>query len=76
MRILNFDEKINKNEIQKLCSIYLNGKKIEFTSEYTFAKEGQYTFRFEFRDLLIKANKLFYGCSSLISVNLSNFKSN
>ena len=76
MQILNFDEKINKNEIQELCSIYLNGKKIEFTSEYTFAKEGQYTFKFEFRDLLIKANKLFYGCSSLISVNFSNFKSN
>ena len=75
-QILNWDEKINKNEIKKICNIYLNNKKIEFTLEYIFNTPGKYTFTFEFNELLTKANKLFYECDSLISLNFSKFKSN
>ena len=76
VQILNFDEQLNKNKIQEICDIYLNGEKITFTFEYTFNKPGKYTFTFEFKELLINANKLFCGCSSLINLNFNLFKSN
>ena len=75
-QILNWDEKINKAEIKKLCNIYLNGKKIDFTLEYIFNAKGKYIIMFEFTELLTKANKLFYKCDSLISLDFSKFKSN
>ena len=76
IQILNCDEKINKKEIEKICNIYLENKKIEFNFEYIFDKPRTYTFTFEFSELLTNANKLFYGCDCLISLNFSKFKSN
>ena len=76
VQIINYDEKINENELKKICSIYLNQEKIEFTSEYFFKEPGKYTFEFIFDELLINANKLFYECNTLISLNFDKFKSN
>ena len=76
IQIINYDEKINENELKKICNIYLNQEKVEFTSEYIFKEPGKYTFEFEFDELLTNANKLFYGCSTLISLNFDKFKSN
>ena len=75
MQILNCDN-INREEIKQKCNIYLNNNKIDFTFEYTFNNPGKYTFKFEFSDLLTNANKLFYECKSLISLNVEKFKSN
>ena len=75
IQILNCDN-INREEIKQKCNIYLNNNKIDFTFEYTFNNPGKYTFKFEFSDLLTNANKLFYECKSLISLNVEKFKSN
>ena len=74
--ILNCDEQINKKELEKICSIYLDKKLIKFTFEYNFSEPGEHTVTFKFNELLINANKLFYGCNTLKSLNLSQFKSN
>ena len=73
IKIINYDE---KNNNQTDCSIYLNGEKIEFNPNYTFNGPGQYTFHFEFNNLLTNAKKLFHKCDSLISLDFSRFKSN
>ena len=75
IQILNYDNS-NKSEIEKICNIYLNEKKLDFSFEYIFNKPGKYTFKLEFNDLLKNANKLFYKCNSLISINVERFKSN
>ena len=76
IQILNCDEKINKNEIKKICNIYFNDKKIDFTFEYIFDKPDMYCFMFEFTELLNYANKLFFNCSNLIILDFRKFKSN
>ena len=76
IQILNCDEKINKNELKKICNIYLNDKKIDFTLQYKFDKPGKYNFKFEFDDLLKYANKLFYKCNTLINLDFRKFKTN
>ena len=76
IQILNCDENINKNEIQKICNIYLNDQKIDFTFEYEFKEPGKYVFHFEFDELLKNANKLFYNCNTLISLDFRKFKTN
>ena len=76
IQILNCEEKANKDEIKKICDIYLDNKIIDFTFEYIFNSPGKYTFMFKFKELLTNANKLFCGCCTLISLNFSKFKSN
>ena len=75
INILNCD-KSNKEEIMKSCNIYLKDKKINFDFVYKFDKPGTYTFMYEFSDLLTNANKLFYGCKTLISLDFTKFKTN
>ena len=75
IQILNFGDN-NKDEIEKKCCIYLDKQEIAFSFEYTFDKPGEYIFNFEFIDLLIDANKLFYKCTNLISINFEKFKTN
>ena len=76
IKLINYDENLNKEELEKICEIYLIDKKIEFTYEYKFNKTGKYTFIFKFNSLLKNGNKLFYGCDSLISLDFGKFKSN
>lgn len=76
IHILNYDEKINKDELEKICTIYLNDNIIKFTFDYIFSEPGEYKFMFEFNELLTNANKLFFGCNCLKSINFTKFKSN
>ncbi len=75
IRILNHC-KDNKKEIEESCEIYLNNEKIDFNFFYKFEKENKYTFKFSFNKLLTKNSYLFYECFSLVSLDLSNFKTN
>ena len=75
IQIINHNEN-NKKEIATICEIYLNNKKIDFTFEYIFNSQGEYTFMFQFNDLLTNASSLFKNCKHLISINFSKFKSN
>ena len=77
IKILNsFEEggKKNKKEIKNNYEIYINNKKIDFSYEYKFPKEGKYIIKIIFKNLLINTNNMLSNCSSLTSINLSNFK--
>ena len=75
IQILNC-EITNKKEIQDICEIYNEGKKLDFSFTYYFTHPAKYKFKFLFKKLLKDASKLFYGCESLISLDLKNFKTN
>ena len=76
IQIMNCDEKVNKDELKKICQIKINNEGKDFTFDYKFDSPGKYTIIFKFSQLLTKANKLFYGCNALMSLNFQRFKSN
>jgi surface protein len=63
----------NEKEIREKSNIYLNNKKINFSFKYNFEKKGNYVILMKYNNLLKNINFMFYGCSSLISLDLSNF---
>ena len=64
-------------EINELsCDLYLNNKKINFDFNYLLSKTGEYTFKIIFKILLKDISGMFCDCSSLTSLDLSNFKTN
>ena len=66
--------KVNKNEKEiKYCEIFINEKKIKFNYYYNFPDEGIYIIKYKFKKLIRFTNFIFYGCSSLTSLDLSNF---
>ena len=75
IQILNYHWN-NKKEIECSCEIYMNNEKINFNYMYNFSKQGQYIFKFVFKKLLINSSCLFFKCFSLISINLTYFKTN
>ena len=75
IKILNHSDN-NKEEIKKLCDIYFEDKKIDFSFEYTFNKPGKYSFEFKFNDLLTNTSNLFYECKTLKSLDFTKFKTN
>ena len=64
----------NEKEIEQ-CEIIINNKKNKFTYFFAFKNEGIYKIKYTFKNLLTKINHLFFDCSSLISIDLSNFNS-
>ncbi len=62
----------NKNK--ELCIIFSKGKEVDFNLNYKFDKENKYKFTLYFNKILKNMSNMFSGCSSLISLNLSNFK--
>ena len=76
IQIMNCDENINKDELKKICKIKINDEQKDLVFDYKFDSPGKYNIIFKFNHLLKKANKLFYGCKTLISLNFQRFKSN
>ena len=66
----------NKEEILKNCKLYVNDEKKDFCFKFTFTKEGKYIIKIISIKPLVNINYMFSSCSSLISLNLSNFISN
>ena len=60
---------INENNID----IYINDKKIKFSYKYKSNEEGNIQVKFIFNKLLTSTNNMFFGCSSLQSIDLSLF---
>ena len=65
-------EKMNEEQIKK-CDIQINGESIPFNYIYKFKDKGKHSIRYSFNHLITKTNYLFFGCSSLININVSNF---
>ena len=67
------DEYKNEEEIKK-CKIKINNTIIpSFTYFYKFNNIGKYKILYIFEGKLTKLDYMFYECSSLIYINLSNF---
>ena len=62
----------NEKEV-KDCLIEINDIKIPFSYFHEFIKEGKYKIKYTFKDLPTNCNHIFYNCSSLINLDLSNF---
>ena len=63
-----------KNNINdKNIDIYINDKKIKFNYKYESNEKGDIQIKFVFNKLLTSTNHMFYGCTSLKSINLSSF---
>ena len=62
----------NEKEIKE-CEIKINDELIKFNYFYKFKKEGKYIIKYIFKDLLSKIHYLFYNCSFLVNIDLSNF---
>ena len=66
----------NKEEIRNNCEIYINNKKIDFTFNYKFSKKGINKINIKCKKDLTNMSYMFNKCSSLTSLNLSNFNTN
>ena len=80
-QILNSHYQVNnkegKDEINSLsCEMFLNDKKILFDLKYQFIRENIYTLTIVMKRLIIDMSYMFFRCSSLTSLNLSNFNTN
>ena len=66
----------NEKEIKENCEIYLNNKRIDFCYQYKFGKENKNEIKIVSKTPLKSTNWMFFNCSSLTSLNLSNFNTN
>ena len=66
------EEWSNEKEIKE-CEIKINDEIIPFNYYYKFNSKGKYTIKYFFKNYLTKTNHIFYGCSSLSNIDLSNF---
>ena len=64
----------NEKEIKDNCEIYLNENKINFN--YKYELEGKNIIKIISKNSLNNTNYMFSNCSSLNSLNLSNFNTN
>jgi len=65
----------NEDEI-KNCEIQINDELIPFNYFHKFSTKGKYKIKYIFKNNLTNTTLMFYGCSSLINIDLSNFNTN
>ena len=63
---------MNEEEIKK-CEIRINDKPIPFNYFHKFTNKGKYILKYLFSNNLSNTSYMFCGCSSLTSINFSNF---
>jgi len=78
--IKNWDKKDKKlyleaknNISDDNIEIYVNDKKIEFDYKYKIEDSKEIKVKFKLKKLLNNTSYMFYGCYSLVSINLSSF---
>ena len=62
----------NEKEIKDNCKIKINNNYIDFNYYYKFKEKGKYIIKYIFTNNINKTNYMFFGCSSLTNINLSN----
>ena len=65
----------NENEIKK-CEIKINDELIPFNYFHKFKSKGKYIIKYSFKNQLKSTCLMFYECSSLTNIDLSNFNTN
>ena len=84
IRIINTYEEVKRNDkwdngsenekqIKENCEIKIEEQIIKFSYYYEFKKSGNYKIEYLFKKNLSNTNYMFFGCSSLTNLNLSNF---
>ena len=63
----------NEIDIKNNCQIMINNNKIPFSYFFKFNKVGKYIIQYSFKNKITKTACLFYGCSFLRYIDLSNF---
>ena len=63
----------NEKELRENIEIKINGKIMPFFYYYKFPVKGRYNIQYSFKKCLTKTNHMFWGCKSIINLNLSNF---
>ena len=66
----------NKEDFQNSIDLFIDNQKIDFQFNYKFPKENKYNLTIKIKKLLQNLRNMFYNCSSLSSLNLSNFNTN
>ena len=62
--------------MKEYFKIHINNKKIKSNLQYIFPRKGEYKIKIEIKKLLNNMSDMFSDCSSLTSLNLSNFNTN
>ena len=62
------------NRERRECEIQINGEVIPFDSYYQFPKVGIYKIKYTFNSPITDASSLFFYCTCLSKVDLSNFQ--
>ena len=70
--IKNISEETKNQKEIKQCEIRINNELIPFNYFYEFTQSKKYSIKYTFNSLLKNVHYLFYNCSSLISIDLSN----
>ena len=73
LKVEDEDKYKNEKELKENIIIKINEKKIEFTYNYKFKKEGTYKIEYLFKNNLTKTCFMFFDCKSITNLNLSNF---
>ena len=63
----------NTTEIVNNCEIRIDDIEIPFSYFYKFTVSGKYIMKYSFANYITNTNYLFYNCSSLTNLDLSNF---
>ena len=74
-KVKRYIQKVKKNINENNIDIYINDKKIKFNYKYKSNEKGNIKVKFILNKLLTSTTYMFYGCSSLQSIDLSSFNS-
>ena len=66
----------NEKELKENCEIIINEEIIPFSYFYKFNKKGKYNIKYIFKNKITNLNHIFFRCSSLTNLDLSNFNTN
>jgi len=69
-KIFNNEDEVNK------CEIKIDDELIPFNYFHKFNTKGKYKIKYIFKNNLMNATLMFYGCSLLTNIDLSNFNTN
>ena len=59
-----------------MCEIKINDELIKFNYFHKFKSKGKYKIKYSFKYKIKNICLMFYGCSSLTKIDLSNFNTN
>ena len=73
IKIYREAKEMNKKLFENYIELYVNDKKINFNYKYKFKESKEIKVKFKFKKILVNMAFVFDGCSSLKSIDFSNF---